>query len=267
MIFLILLAITVVEIMVIYKIRYVYSRQPIWGIGIVAVIIFIFYLISNISLNKFLGAYTFGLASLNLFFLFVMLVYMWLMHRDQKKVNMKQEADFLLVMGNKCMTERVPPILASRLNKTIELFKASANKPQIIVSGGRNLHSLSDKSEAEMMQEYLLEAGIPANHIIVEEKAMNTIQNLEFSSIKIHRFWSKETRPRVIIVTSDYHLPRTKLQAKKLGFKVQYASAKTMSMLKWPAMFREFTALLWYDRYVIAIVVGIDVLYSLSLYI
>lgn len=267
MIFLILLAVTIVEAMIIYKIRYVYSRQPIWGIGIVIAVIFIFYLISNISLNKFLSAYTFGLASLNLFFLFIMLVYMWLMHQDQKKVNMKQEADFLLVMGNKCMTERIPPILASRLNKTIEIFKESTNKPQIIVSGGKNPYSLSNKTEAEMMKEYLLDAGISEDYIILEEKAMNTIQNLEFSSIEIHRFWSKETRPKVTIVTSDYHLPRTKLQARRLGFKVQYASAKTMSMLKWPAMFREFTALLWYDRYVIAIVVGIDVLYSLSLYI
>lgn len=267
MTFLILLAVTIVEAMIIYKIRYVYSRQPIWGIGIVIAVIFIFYLISNISLNKFLGAYTFGLASLNLFFLFIMLVYMWLMHQDQKKVNMKQEADFLLVMGNKCMTERIPPILASRLNKTIEIFKESTNKPQIIVSGGKNPYSLSNKTEAEMMKEYLLDAGISEDYIILEEKAMNTIQNLEFSSIEIHRFWSKEARPKVTIVTSDYHLPRTKLQARRLGFKVQYASAKTMSMLKWPAMFREFTALLWYDRYVIAIVVGIDVLYSLSLYI
>lgn len=57
MTFLILLAVTIVEAMIIYKIRYVYSRQPIWGIGIVIAVIFVFYLISNISLNKFLGLF------------------------------------------------------------------------------------------------------------------------------------------------------------------------------------------------------------------
>lgn len=267
MIFLIILAITVVEAIVIYKIRYVFSRKPIWGIGLVSIVIFMFYLIAKISLHKFLSAYSFGLANLNLFFLIIMFVYMWLMHRDQKKVNMNQGVDFLLVMGNKCMTERIPPILMSRLNKSIELFNSLEKKTQIIVSGGKNYYSLADKTEAEMMEDYLLEQDIPKDHIIVENKAMNTMQNLEFSAIKIHRLWSKEVRPRVIIVTSDYHVPRTRMQAENLGFNVQYASAKTMDMLKWPAMFREFTALLWHDRYVIVIIIGIDVLYSLSLYI
>lgn len=263
----IILAVTIVEAIVIYKIRYVFSRKPIWGIGLVIAVVIVFYLISKISLNKFLGAYSFGLASLDLFFLVIMFSYMWMMHRDKKRAKINSEADFLLVMGNKCMTERIPPILMSRLNKAIELFRNAKVKPQIIVSGGKNLYSLSNKSEATMMKEYLVERDIPLDRIVTEEKAMNTMQNLEFSSIKIYQMWSKDVRPRVIIVTSDYHLPRTRMQANTLGFNVQYAYSETIGMLKWPAMFREFTAFLWHDRYAIAIVVGIDVLYSLSLFI
>lgn len=101
--------------------------------------------------------------------------------------------------------------------------------------------------------------------IVVENKSVNTIQNLEFSAIKIHKIWQEKFRPRVIIVTSDYHIPRTKVQAKRLGLRVNFAAAKTVKMLKWPAMFREFTAIIWYHRYSLITILGMDILFSLSM--
>ncbi|WP_119327150.1 YdcF family protein [Companilactobacillus musae] len=261
--FLLMLVVTLIEAIVIYKIRFVYSRHPIWAIGLSSSTIVMFYLISKLTINKFVRAYTFSFATINLILLIVMLLYMWQMSRDLKNLKAMQGTDFLLVLGNKCSTNRVPPILAGRLDKTIELYSDFEKKPKIIVSGGKS--SVKISAEADLMKKYLLDRGIPEEMIYIEDKSLNTIQNLEFSAIKIRDIWQKSGRPRVIIVTSDYHIPRTKLQAKRLGLKVQFSAAKTVRMLKWPAMFREFTAIIWYHRYSLITILGMDILFSLSM--
>lgn len=261
--FLLMIVITIIEAMVIYKVRFVYSRRPNWAIILSVTITFAFYLISKFSINKFVRAYTFNFATIDLLFLVVMLLYMWQLQRDLKSLKAMDGTDFLLVLGNKCTSLRVPPILAERLDRAIELYSDFHEKPQIIVSGGRT--STGETTEAELMKQYLLEAGIPAKMILTETESNNTIQNLEFSAIKIRNIWPKNSRPRVIIVTSDYHIPRTKLHVKSLGLRVQFAAAKTIPTLKWPAMFREFTAIIWYHRYSLFAILGMDLLFSLSM--
>lgn len=261
--FLLMLLVTIIEVVVILRIRYVYSHQPIWAIGLASMTILAFYSIAVASNSKFLRAYTFSFATINLILLLVMLVYMWQMKRELRNLKSMHGTDFLLVLGNKCMGSRVPPILAGRLDKAIELYSDFKNKPKIIVSGGYT--AKVPDSEASLMKQYLLDRGIPEEMIVMEDKSTTTIQNLEYSAIKIRKIWRKDSRPRVIIVTSDYHIPRTKSQAKNLGLRVQFSAAQTVEMLKWPAMFREFTALIWYHRYSLFTIIGMDILFSLSM--
>ena len=185
------------------------------------------------------------------------------MDQDLKNLQAMRGVDFLMVLGNKCLSPHVPPILAGRLDKAIEIYSDALKKPRIIVSGGKSSPQLA--TESVLMRNYLLDRGIPDEMIIVEAKSVNTMQNLEFSAIKIRQIWHKDIRPRVIIVTSDYHIPRTKYYAKNLNLPVQFAAAKTVKMLKWPAMFREFTAILWYHRYSLFTILGMDILFSLSM--
>lgn len=260
---LLMIVVTIVEAIVIYKIRFVYSKQPVGAILLSSLTIFIFYLISKLTLNKFVRAYTFNFATINLIFLVIMLLYMWQMNRDLRDLKAMHGTDFLLVLGNKCTSSRIPPILAGRLDKAVELYSDFDQKPKIIVSGGHSFAGLP--AEAELMRDYLLDVGIPDEMILVESKSIDTIQNLEYSAIKIHKIWQKVQRPRVIIVTSDYHIPRTKLLARKLSLKVQFSAAKTVKMLRWPAMFREFTAIIWYQRYSVFTILGMNILLSLSM--
>lgn len=261
--FLLLIIVTIIEAITIYKIRFVYSRQPTAAIILSSLTIIMFYLVAKLTLNKFIRAYTFSFATLNLILLIVMLIYMWRMDQDLKDLKAMTGTDFLLVLGNKCVGSRISPILMGRLDKALELYSDFEVKPKIIVSGGRS--SKNPASEAELMRNYLLDKGIPDEMIMIEDQSINTVQNLEFSSIKIRKIWQKDRRPRVIIVTSDYHIPRTKFHAEKLGLKVHFAAARTVKMLKWPAMFREFTAIIWYHRYSLLTILGMDILFSLSM--
>lgn len=261
--FLLMVIVTIIEVLVIYRIRYVYSRQPLGAIALSSTIVLVFYLLSKFSISKYVRAFTFSLATIDLVLLSIMLFYMWQMDRNLKQIQTIQKTDFLLVLGNKCTGSRVPPILAARLDKALKLYQGFAIKPKIIVSGGRKTSTIS--SEAEMMRQYLVEAGVSDEMIITEKQSRNTLQNLSCSAIKIHNIWHKNNRPRVIIVTSDYHLPRTKFYVKRLGLKVDFAAARTVKMLMWPEMFREFTAILWYNRYSLCTILGMDILFSLSM--
>ncbi|HIY91493.1 MAG TPA: YdcF family protein [Candidatus Companilactobacillus pullicola] len=264
MTYLLMLAASVIEIVIIYKIRYVYSRWPGFAITVSIATITALYSIAALATNKYLRAYTFNFATIDLILLIIMLFYMYQMKRDLHKSSVDDQPDFLVVLGNKCMGSRVPPILSERLDKAFELYNGFESKPRIIVSGYKSSEA-SYETEAEMMRKYLMDKGIPESVIIKEDESINTVQNLEYSAIKIHSTWQKKNRPRVIIVTSDYHIPRTKWHAKKLGLKVQFAAAGTVRMLKWPAMFREFTAIVWYHRYSLLTLLGMDLVFSLSM--
>ena len=264
MTYLLIFTVSMIEVMIIYKIRYAYSRLPIFAIGVAAITITALYFISIVSVDKYLRAYTFNFATVDLVLLVIMLVYMYQMKRDLRELPVTKQPDFLVVLGNKCMGSRVPPILSERLDKAIQLYNRFEHKPKIIVSGAKSSES-SYETEAEMMRKYLIDRDIPESAIIKEDESINTVQNLEYSAIKIHQAWQKKMRPRVIIVTSDYHIPRTKWHAKKLGLDVQFAAASTVSMLKWPAMFREFTAIVWYHRYSLLTLLGMDLVFSLSM--
>lgn len=264
MTYLLMFAVSVIEVMMIYKIRYVYSRLPVLAIVDSASAIMALYLISVLTVDKYLRAYTFNFATIDLILLIIMLFYMYQMKRDLSNLPIAKQPDFLVVLGNKCMGSKVPPILSERLDKAIRLYNRSDHRPTIIVSGSRSFDS-SYETEAEMMRRYLVSKNIPESAIIKEDESINTVQNLEYSAIEIHQAWQKKTRPRVIIVTSDYHIPRTKWHAKKLGLKVQFAAASTVRMLKWPEMFREFTAIVWYHRYSLLTLLGVDFVFSLSI--
>ena len=136
---------------------------------------------------------------------------------------------------------QVPPLLASRLERARQVHQTLAGRrktsPLLIVSGGKG----SDEriSEAEAMARYLIERGVPADHVVREDRSRTTEENLTFSQAIMER-----SRPgyRCIIVTSNYHVFRTAIIARRLAVNGQVTGARTAGYY-WPtAMLREFAA-------------------------
>jgi uncharacterized SAM-binding protein YcdF (DUF218 family) len=151
-------------------------------------------------------------------------------------------ADFVIVLGSGLKDGgRVPPLLASRLDRGRAVFEAIAarggNGPLLIVSGGKG----SDErvSEAAAMAAYLTERGLPGDRIVCEDQSRTTEENLLFSRAIIDR-----SRPgsRCVIVTSNYHVFRAAILARRAGVNGQVTGAPTAGYY-WPsAMLREFAA-------------------------
>lgn len=118
--------------------------------------------------------------------------------------------DYIIVLGAQVKGEDPSRVLTARLNTAYKYLIENENA-KVIVSGGQG--EGEDISEAEAMKRYLLAKGIDASRIIMEDKSVNTQENLEFSFALIN-----EKDAKVGIVTSDFHVYRAMAIAKKQGY-------------------------------------------------
>lgn len=91
----------------------------------------------------------------------------------------KRKLDYIIVLGAGIKGEQVPPLLASRIDKGIEILKKNP-KALVIMSGGQGKGE--DIPEGEAMARYAINKGIDESKIIIEDKSTNTKENLLFSS-------------------------------------------------------------------------------------
>lgn len=118
-------------------------------------------------------------------------------------------SDTLIVLGAKLIGSEPSTMLRLRLEQAVKLYSAGyAGK--IIVSGGQGADEAC--SEAKAMYDYLVNHGIPADSIFLEDQSVNTYQNLAFSQ-KIMQQQGWET---AIIVSNASHIRRSLLLAGSL---------------------------------------------------
>jgi uncharacterized SAM-binding protein YcdF (DUF218 family) len=151
-------------------------------------------------------------------------------------------ADFVVVLGSGLIGgDRVPPLLASRLERGRQVHQALVARrktsPMLIVSGGKGADERV--SEAEAMASYLIERGVPADSVTREDQSRTTEENLTFSKAIMER---SRPRYRCIVVTSNFHVFRAAIIARRLGVNGQVTGAPTAGYY-WPsATLREFIA-------------------------
>jgi len=159
----------------------------------------------------------------------------------------KYNQDFIIVLGSGLINDKVPPLLASRIQKAIDFYRkqtSAAFPPTILFSGGKG--SDENISEAEAMQKFALERGIPLEHTLTETESVNTYQNMLFSKRIMESLKGREYNS--IFTTNNFHLFRASLYAKKVGLKSQGIGSKT-AFYYWPnAMIREYIAIVVMQR-------------------
>ena len=97
--------------------------------------------------------------------------------------------------------------LQVRLEAALEYI---ADKPDIpiVVTGSQGPGE--DISEAQCMADWLIDHGVAADRIFLEDQADNTEENIEFSIAMLHDNGINVTS-NIAVVTSDYHLCRAHL--------------------------------------------------------
>lgn len=144
------------------------------------------------------------------------------------------ELDYIIVLGAQVRESGPSAALKYRLDEAVEYLEDNP-KTICIVSGGQGANE--PYSEAEGMAQYLKEQGIDASRILLEDKSLNTEQNMEYSKALI------KDGASVGIITNDFHLFRAKQIARKYGLdNICGIAAKSTPVYLPNNMLREFLA-------------------------
>ena len=174
----------------------------------------------------------------------------------------KRDFDYIIIHGAGLLDgDRMSKLLADRLDKAIEVYRKDPTPPVLIPSGGQG----SDEtiSEAEAMQRYLLEKGVPADHIIKEDQSATTFENLKNSKAIID---AQEGSKYTALVSSNYHVYRALRYCRKIGLKC-VGIGSHVAFYYWPsALIREFIAVHAETKHLIMLLAG-WILLMLPLYL
>ena len=152
--------------------------------------------------------------------------------------NNSPKTKYLIVLGAGLKGDIPSEVLKYRLNKAVKYFKENPDTI-FIVSGGQGKDELI--SEAEAMEIYLSERGIPIKNIIKEDKSTSTYENLKFSDKIIKE---KEITGDIAVMSNSFHMYRVKMISKKLNFPLKTVYAETPAIVFPNYMLREYFALL-----------------------
>lgn len=158
-----------------------------------------------------------------------------------RRVGAHVHPDAVVVLGSGLVGDRVPPLLASRLTRALEVYRrerAAGRAPLLVPSGGRGADE--DRSEGSAMADWLSERGVPEGDLAPETAARNTRENLALSRAVIERRGRGGT---VLVVTSGYHVLRAALFAREAGSDAQVVGAPTARYFVPSAFLREFAAI------------------------
>ena len=89
------------------------------------------------------------------------------------------------------------------------------------------------------MRDYMVERGIAPHRIILEEKASNTKENIQYSAalIKEHGLTDRQ----IICISSETHIPRIRLMCSRSGMDALYIKAETpMKVFLFTTWVREY---------------------------
>ena len=129
-------------------------------------------------------------------------------------------ADMAIVLGNLVEANgSLSPVLRGRVDRALALYRQS-RVARIMVSGGMGLQA-GRYPEGLAMKQYLVARGVPADRIVEDNHGENTYLTAKdflpvADSLQVHS---------VIVVSSFYHITRSKYILRKLGVRNVHSDA------------------------------------------
>lgn len=143
--------------------------------------------------------------------MFFLILYLVLKY---EKSNCEKFCEYVLVLGARILDEDTPcKVLENRLISAIIYLQKFENS-KVIVSGGTGIDE--PISEGYVMKKYLINHGIDKYRIFVEDLSTNTFENLRNTKQIL------KDVDEILIITSKYHLFRSKILARRVGFRKIY---------------------------------------------
>ncbi|MCX4090786.1 YdcF family protein [Nocardia sp. alder85J] len=154
-------------------------------------------------------------------------------------------SDVIVVLGCGLDGEQVTPLLATRLDRAVQVYRAetaAGATPIVVASGGRGPGETV--AEADAMAAYLVAEGVPEKRIIRERRSRNTEENLRCTDAELRGRGLRARAGRMVVVTSDFHVLRAVILSRRLGLGARVVGGRTARYFVLTGFLREFVALL-----------------------
>jgi len=160
----------------------------------------------------------------------------------------------LVVLGSGLIRGEVPPLLRSRLDKALAIYRAvpeGTARPILVPSGGQGADE--PRPEGEAMAEYLLAQGADPADVHPETASTSTRENLVLSREVQH---AAGRGGSTLVVTNDYHVLRAALLARAVGSDAQVIGSPTAAYYAPSAFLREYVAIMVEHARLNAVAIG-----------
>ena len=157
------------------------------------------------------------------------------------------DRDYIIILGCGIREDgTLTPLLRGRVDAALqfekEQFEKTGKHAIFVPSGGQGSDEVISESRA--MTNYLLEQGIPEEQILMEDQSTNTMENMQFSKAVIEKHAENFEDCKIAFATTNYHIFRGYILARKNGFVAKGISAKTKEYFFPNAFLREYIGLL-----------------------
>lgn len=159
---------------------------------------------------------------------------LWVVHEGLRVYPGK--ADIAVVLGNTVFDDgSLSPWLKGRVDQALALYRNGQVK-KIFVSGGIGKNGWP---EGTSMRNYLIKEGVAPGDVMADDYGDNSYLTAKHF-VELNQ---KENYNSAVVVTSYYHITRTKYIVKKLGFQnVGGDYCRTLFWADWFGISREFAA-------------------------
>ena len=166
------------------------------------------------------------------------------------------DKDFIIILGCRFRKDGTPtPLLKGRIDRALDFGRRqkeeTGTEPVYVPSGGQGPDETMPESTC--MKNYLLEQGVPGEQILEENQSANTYQNMKFSKEKIQ---AVKPDARIAFSTTNYHVFRSGLYARRLGLKAVGMGQRTKWWFWANATVRECAGLMKDNRKLQILILG-----------
>lgn len=129
----------------------------------------------------------------------------------QSRTNEAHQADAIVVLGAAQFNGVPSQVFQARLDTAFHLYE-QGYAPMIVVTGGRIYGD--QYTEAEAGKNYLVDRGVPADAILMENVSHNTSASFQ----GVERLLKPRGVKSLLLVSDGFHLYRSKMLARDAGF-------------------------------------------------
>jgi uncharacterized SAM-binding protein YcdF (DUF218 family) len=150
---------------------------------------------------------------------------------------------------------------ADRATHAMQLYKMGKIK-KILITGGQGIHPTNTNTEADLLADFMVTAGVLKKDILIENRAANTRQNAVFAKNTLVKE-GFDPASKFLLITSAFHMKRSKKCFDHVGLNTEpfpadyYASDPNLTfktliqpspkaLLNWHILFKEWIGLVVY---------------------